>query len=261
MWFVGIETAFSIPPGVPSGAYFSNWQVAPTSYMLPIDHASTRLAITFTEPNYYTLTAWFILQHGTARIEDTVNVLRPSISGPDEPILNTNVTYSVPTTLPPEVSFTGWTVTPNSGHTITGGTNNRSLTIKFNAARDYTLIANFSLPGDVSYSATKTVIPAPTISANASQIKLGESVTFSVNNPQSGTVYEWEANGSIVPNHTLSYIILHQPANIVFSGEIQANYIVGPIYARCRIRAGTVVSAWSNQVVVTVKSSSGGGTI
>ena len=89
------------------------------------------------------------------------------ITGPTTPALNTNETYSVPilttsgnnTNAPFGTSFNNWTVTPSSGVTISNP-NSRSTTIRFNTAGTYTLTANFMLPGNVPYPATKTVTVA-----------------------------------------------------------------------------------------------------
>jgi hypothetical protein len=66
------------------------------------------------------------------------------------------------------VTFNNWTVTPNVGYTITGGTTSQNLTIKFAYSGTYTVSANFTLPGNVPYSATKVVyatyVPTPVIS-------------------------------------------------------------------------------------------------
>jgi hypothetical protein len=78
------------------------------------------------------------------------------ISGKSYPPLNWDETYSVPTQLPAGVVFNNWTV-PSSGCTVTGGTNSSTLKIRFSTVGPHTIKANFTLPGNVPYSITKTL--------------------------------------------------------------------------------------------------------
>ncbi|MDR2912020.1 MAG: Ig-like domain-containing protein [Alistipes sp.] len=92
-----------------------------------------------------------------------VNMVNP-ITGPTT-ASTTNITYSVPGTLPGNVTFNGWTVSPNNNYTTTGGMAGRTLNIKFLATGNYTVTANFTLPNGTSYAPSKTVsvTGAPTI--------------------------------------------------------------------------------------------------
>ena len=89
------------------------------------------------------------------------------------------------------------------------------------------------------------VLTTPVISANKTLVTGGASVTFSVNNLQSGVTYEWESNGTIVQGKTGS------PASIT------APFLPGNIpettqTVRCRARLGANISNWSNIITVRV---------
>ncbi len=81
------------------------------------------------------------------------------ITGPNLPLLGTNMTYSVPTAQ--DITFDRWEITPSSGYTITGGTTGRTMTIRFTTYGTYLLKANFTLPNGSTYTATKTVSFSP----------------------------------------------------------------------------------------------------
>lgn len=173
-----------------------------------------------------------------------VNLTKP-ITGPDSPALNTNVTYSVPASLPTGVTFNGWTVTPST-HAITGGTNNRTLTVSFATGGTYTVAANFTLPGNVAYSATKTVDlspPAPAVpyfAVDTSNEQPGGFVLFTVSNPQSGVTYEWDIVQGEEMYNSGSWLRVYCPEE-PFDVPSYKGYLI----VRCRALRNGVYSAWS----------------
>jgi hypothetical protein len=175
-----------------------------------------------------------------------VNLTNPITSITDKPVLNTSVTYSVPAP-PSGVTFTNWTVTPST-FVATGGTNNRNLTVRFTAAGTYTLSANFTLPNNTTYSATRTVnvvnpLAKPQISWDKYVVWPGETLTCTVANPDFSAVYDWELDGVVWargwgPNQSLliNHHYLNDPSATI----------------RCRARIGSQVSEWSNPILVYV---------
>ena len=81
----------------------------------------------------------------------------PQISGPELPYFDVQCSYNIPTTLPPGVTFNGWSISPSSGYTVSGGLNNRNLNITFSTPADYTVSANLILPDSTPFAVTKTV--------------------------------------------------------------------------------------------------------
>lgn len=187
-----------------------------------------------------------------------VNMNNP-ITGPDKPELNTSTTYSIPINLPNGVSFDGWTA-PGSGCTVTGGLNNRTLTIKFTSYGTYTLAANFTLPDGSLYSASKTIkltpppAPTPIVSAWPNPVVIGQSVTFTVTNARPGDTYTWEVNGQSTFDLNGPSITVSTPFNGFAPFAYSPNALPvqpGTLHARCRVDEGGMVR-WSQLVTVNM---------
>jgi hypothetical protein len=192
-----------------------------------------------------------------------VNLSNP-ISGSNAPAINTNVTYSVPNDLPTGVTFNGWT-TSGVGCLVIGGTSGSTLTVRFSGYTTYTLTANFTLPGNVPYSVTKTIdltsyapVATPTISANKSSLtSWGESVTFSVTSPQLSVTYEWQNDRVTQPNQTGPALTLTTSTGsntppILDDPGITPHALASPGFTvRCRAVGGQgQTSSWSNEIFV-----------
>ncbi len=253
VWLTGAQTSFQIPPGIPSGVTFSNWEIDPADgYRLPVDFSNPTLNITFNEAKqYYTLHAWFTFQNGRAEIWKTVEVIQPSITGPGKPALNTNVSYS----LSDGVALSGWTLTPGT-FTPNPLPNTRSIAVKFTSYGTYTLTADFSLPGSTNYFARKTVtLTPPTPSIYTVRNGSGDNYArFIVSAPVNGATYQWELNGVALPS-TYNFSLL--PIND--QGQLSSIAIIvdpginmtsinqnGFATARCRAVANGITSDWSN---------------
>ncbi len=85
----------------------------------------------------------------------TVIEFNPEISGPDKPPFNTEVTYETPTSLPPGVTFDEWEISPNTY--VADDLSNPTLEVKFILPTEYTITANFILPGGETRSVEKVV--------------------------------------------------------------------------------------------------------
>jgi hypothetical protein len=212
-----------------------------------------------------TLKAKVVYGEHESETTKTIIVADPVISGSNDPEMNTEVTYSIPTTLPVGVTFTGWTVS-GSGYTVTGGLYNPTLTISFSEHNNYTIFANFSMPGDTFYFVSKTIdltslnpLATPTILANKDQMTTwGETVIFHVGSPQAGVTYQWISSGVTVPNQTGSSLILTAPSQSEGwglpedPGEIILLSLPTPGFrVRCRaVGSQSQTSAWSNEIFV-----------
>jgi hypothetical protein len=182
----------------------------------------------------------------------------PTITGNNPSSVNISTTYTIPddANLSDDFTFTGWTITPpmgglpGNGYIASGGLNSRNLTVRFMSYGKYTLSANFTLPGGTTYTATKTIEPAPpsdyyrppTITSDVTSTTMGGRVAFSVQgaNPQSGITYDWMINGVI--NGVTS------PTMVTWATD-------GGFSVQCRTRySSTTVSQWSNTVIITVGS-------
>ena len=162
-----------------------------------------------------------------------VNLMNP-ITGSNTPAAGVQVSYSVPTisnaNAPSGTSFNGWTISPSSGYTVSSGTSGTNLAIKFNTSGQYTLSAKFTLPGNILYTATKTITvggttPPPVTPVEAPQIytydaqlvtrwdlvqiygygnvywcQPNRQVTFTVSNYDPAATYNWSTGGSSLPN-------------------------------------------------------------
>jgi hypothetical protein len=106
---------------------------------------------------------------------------------------NTTATFSVPVSLSAGLTFTGWSVSPDSGYTVSGGTTGSTLGVQFNAYGKYTISANFSL-SSVLYSVTKTVSVARTrmklVELTGVRMRNGAILnTYLINNYDLGRLY------------------------------------------------------------------------
>jgi hypothetical protein len=220
----------------------------------------------------------------SGKATETANAIRTAFAHDDVPVIqgtnpssiNANATYTVPAeeNMPDNFTFNGWTVTPDSGYTITGGTTSRDLTIKFTSSGTYTLTANFQLPDGTDYAATKSFTlkppppPTPIIAASHEYIPKGSVVTFNVTNAGNPEYsYVWEIDGELVftpgGGPSLS-IIAGASNNPVLFGLQDPKLPIDPedppggptiykiIYARCRAQHGGVYSQWSSTISVAV---------
>ena len=176
------------------------------------------------------------------------------VSGPTNPALSQNVTYSVPATLPTGVTFNGWTILQSS-YIVTGGTTSRNLTIRFTAYGEYNLTANFTLSGGTTYSAYKTIVippPAPYIMGDLMPVpdpeSLGRAVYWLepgvskrlfVLNPDLTAEYEWRFDAQAL------YISQSVPEIWINSNSpyALAPYEFYPI--SCRVLKDNYYSPWS----------------
>jgi subtilisin family serine protease len=176
---------------------------------------------------------------------------RTQITGSDKPAWNTNVTYSIPTTMPAGITFDGWEVRrqlPAQATTFTtSGLTGRDLSVRFIGYGKHIITANFTLPDGSDYSTTKTVevtppsnyYIAPVLSSDKTSVIQGERVVFSIPGPlPPGVTYEWMINDELSTMHTTN--------NIVMWAD-QRGFTV-----QCRVRYSSIAtSQWSNTVVVT----------
>ncbi len=110
--------------------------------------------------------------------------------------------FNVPTGV---VGFTGWTISPSNGYTVTGGTYGTDLKIKFTTARQYTLTANFRLANGVNHSTSRVVnvtntavMPSISWSPFVHSTSPGSYITFYANTSQTVSEYIWGVEGGIV---------------------------------------------------------------
>jgi hypothetical protein len=174
-----------------------------------------------------------------------------TISGFDYYSRNTNVTYTIPAP-PTGTTFNGWSIHP-ADYTTTGGTNSRTLNIKFLKPQGYTLTARFTLPNGSPLNIQKIINyipPAPSTSVypNGDGLYIAhedDQVTLSVPDPQSGDSYEWRSNEQTVYqyDHTINGNALDRT--------------IGAVNVKYRIIQGAAVSEWSNLTSVFFLSQSG----
>jgi hypothetical protein len=202
--FVGLPTTFQIPPGVPQGVTFSNWQIEPSTGYTTATTSLPTLNITFNEAKYYTLRAWFTFQNGRAEIWKRIEVKNPPvITGPDRPYQNTDVSYSIPTQLPLGVSFVEWEVNPgpNTGACVVYGTmTGTTLDIMFRPSIPFTITAKFSLNGVVFTSVkniTSVVQPLVPVLEYVNDGFTAKKIR-ATNVLQGAATYEWEVHGQII---------------------------------------------------------------
>lgn len=203
-------------------------------------------------PGQVTLKA--VVNYGGVNYEayKVITVINVDVSGPDYPLFNNNVTYSTPTTLSAGVSFNNWTISSNSGYTVTGGTSGRNLTIKFTAYGTYTLTANYTLPNGSSCAVTKQITvtsptpPAtPILKATGEQVywgywvRPGTTATVYIDgNYDSFATYEWSTGGLTFYQLTGPYA---QRTNIPnYYGNEVSRYEIG-----CRAYKNGRYSDWS----------------
>ena len=138
-------------------------------------------------------------------------------------------------------------------YTTIGGINGHRLNIRFTAEDSYYLTANFTLPGGVTHSVTKTVtvvVPkSPLVSyeyvgtvALPEPMRLAGGKTepyiptisrcrFTVNNPRQYCTYEWQVNG-----------ISQSPGEISMEVDLPQ---AGTTTVSCRERYGNETSQWT----------------
>jgi subtilisin family serine protease len=195
-------------------------------------------------------TGWGLVNaHAAVSAAIGQSLVNMSITGPDSPSYNTNVTYSVPATLPPGVTFNNWKVTPLTYNT-TGGINNRNLAIKFTSSGRYTLTANYTLPDNTAHSVSRTVnvsgpLAKPSISWDKYVVCPGETLTCTVDNPNSYAVYDWELDGTV-------WVSGWGPDRPLLVQHYYLDSDSGLSKIRCRARNVSEVSEWSNQIWVYV---------
>ncbi len=116
------------------------------------------------------------------------------ISGPDQPALNTTVTYTVPAP-PSGLEFDSWTISPGNGYTVMGSTST-TLSIRFSTMNLYTITANYTLSNGSNYSVTKEKInlyPLPTITGpNSVRLNRAAAYKLSGSLPSGVTVQRWD---------------------------------------------------------------------
>lgn len=187
----------------------------------------------------------------------TYKVIDPlAIIGPNSVELNVNATYGV-TILMDDATFNGWTVTGGT-YTTTSGLSSRNLTIKFTEYEDYTLTANFTLPGNVPYSVTQTVDLRLIISGSV-QAWQGRTATFNVSNDLSGASYQWEVveNCTAIGSSTsTTFQVMPAYAGSQQGGSGTKGYPPDPNYPpipddepvyltlRCRVTSNGLTSEW-----------------
>jgi hypothetical protein len=203
---------------------------------------------------------------------DTAN---PTIEGPVNPALNTQVTYAVPvsvTGLPTGMTFEGFEVSgETSDRSYTYSLSSGDLYATFNTAMVYTITATYTLPDDTEYTVTKTIdltpppppLPTPIISASANWVSQGQSVVFTVDNVSDtfDGIYQWSISGSfsyITTENYITFIPTESSGIGPLPLGLMPSYGNWNVTARCRLVQGVQTTAWSNTVSVLVISSGGG---
>jgi hypothetical protein len=166
-----------------------------------------------------------------------------SITGPTSTIVGVTGRYSIPP-IPSGsgILFTNWTISPNN-FTASTSMSRSPLDVKFDSPNTYTVQANFTVsPNGGGYiRKTVQVIPLiPTTPAIYEDYSYGgyTHARVYVAYPKSGESYEWSINMN---------------DQVVFSGTeyiIPYSTFVGSVIVRCRAKAGSQVSPWSNGLSV-----------
>ncbi len=136
---------------------------------------------------------------------DANDTMNPTLTGPDNPSLNSTQTYSVTpvTNLPTGVTFNEFTVsgtTTNRTFTVSGGT----LSIIFKTASLFTITAAYTLPDGSTYTCTKTIdkriVPnVPYLKRTTTRVGVAMYHKVSITNVQQDATYEWMRDDRISP--------------------------------------------------------------
>jgi hypothetical protein len=190
------------------------------------------------------------------------NLSNNVIQGPDEPALNSAVTYTVPVwPLPTGMTFVGFTVSGSTtNRTINEPVPYGTLNVTFNSEMVYTITATYNLPDDTTYSVTKTIdttpLPPPpppptTVPILSSQSLPNGQVRVYVTNVQDDTEYRWEIGSNFTLHTDFSDSIeqiLTPPAPPV--AGLPATAPPASISIRCQARHNGNESAWSQSVLI-----------
>ncbi len=187
------------------------------------------------------------------------SVMPQSISGPESAVWDTAVSYSVSTSglQAAGITFNGWSVVPSAAGDGWASSNYSSTTfnVTFTGMGEYTVKANFTLPGNIPYSLTKIVnVPVNLITpqiaflgGDPSPIGRYGVVSAGVTNPQyvggrlmPGMSFEWQVNGETFAEEIGGY------------GAFPNNGLGSSFALRCRSHLRNYVSEWSNTLYVTV---------
>jgi hypothetical protein len=183
----GMNNEYHITGTLPPGVTFEGWTVSYWDYTTTTGLLSPILNISFADDIRYTLTANFRLPDGTPHTirknVDVIHLGNIAVTGQDFLTPNSSTTFSIPTSFPVGLTFTDWSVSPNSGYTVSGGTTGSTFNVQFDTFGEYIVSANFSLSGN-TYSVTKTVTIA------SSRMKLVELTGVRMRNGAILNVYD-----------------------------------------------------------------------
>lgn len=174
-----------------------------------------------------------------------------AISGPDNPLYNTNTVYNISSPSSATGTSVNWSVTPSGSATVSG--NGNSATIKFLVSGvNCTVQATTSLPGGAittPISKTVSLKPRHVVLDYVSTLYVSNTITFTVVNYHPDATYEWDPIQGEVLYATDDHMYMGCPNEPFDGDQAYANYVI----VRCRSLIGGAYSDWTPYHYVRLK--------